>query len=92
MTQQKIVDGSKYLAEIEALKGLYEHLHTYHWERSVGHNHVVSQLSLLGIDHGKPNATELQTHIAKGNRQLFWEIRELINKRIEALQLEFKEL
>ena len=92
MTKQDVEIGAKYLAEISALQDVAKICSAYGWLRYCENNKIVSDLSLLGTDFGKPNASPLMTELAKGNREMFMKIEAIVNKRINELQLEFSKL
>jgi hypothetical protein len=92
MTKEKVEIGAKYLAEIKALNDVIKTCSAYGWIKLCEYNKVVDDLSLLGTDYGKPNATPLMTELAKGNRQMFSQMKEIVEKRIKALEEEFSQL
>ena len=92
MTSDKIKEGTAYLIELKALKEVKKICSAYGWKKIQEYDKVVSDLSVLGTDYGKPNATEVMTHLAKGNRKMFSEMGDIIEKRILVLEKEFSEL
>lgn len=92
MTEEQIKIGAEYLAEIKSLNELGGILNTYRWGLLKEYGEITSGLNLLGTDHGKPNATKLQTTFGYGNRKLFSDIKDLIDVRVKELENDFKEL
>jgi hypothetical protein len=92
MERNKLEDGLTYIAEIDALKKLSRQLETYHYERWQANKDLKDRISLLGTDYGKPNATELGTKIAQGNRSMLYEMKKIVDERIKAVEEEFKAL
>ena len=92
MTTEKLEKATEYLINIKALKEVSKICSAYGWKKIQEYDGVKSQLSVLGTDYGKPNASEIMTHISKGNRKMFSEIEEIVKKRIKILEKEFDEL
>lgn len=92
MTKQDVEIGAKYLAEIDALQDVSKICSAYGWQKHCENEKIVNNLSVLGTDFGKPNATVLMTELAKGNRQMFLEMEKIVRKRIDILKKEFESL
>lgn len=92
MTTEKLEKATEYLINIKALKEVSKICSAYGWKKIQEYDGVKSQLSVLGTDYGKPNASETMTHISQGNRKMFSEMEEIVNKRIKILEKEFEDL
>lgn len=92
MTEEKIKLSLAYVSEIKSLKAVMEICEAYQWTKHCEHNDKCNKLSLLGTDYGKPNATEIATKFAKGNREMFSKMRDIVDERIKEIQTEFDKL
>lgn len=92
MTTEKLEKGAYLLIEIKALKDVVGICSAQGWKTAITYKDVKSNLSVLGTDYGKPNATELMTEVAQKNRKMFSEMSDIVNKRIEELEKQFEEL
>ena len=92
MTKNNVELGVKYLAEIDALQGVADMCSAYGWKKHCENERITNKVSTLGKDFGKPNADDLMTELAKGNRIMFEEMRDIVNLRINNLLIEFSKL
>lgn len=92
MTLEKIEKSTEYLINIKALKEVAKICSAYGWKQIQKYDNFKNELSVLGTDYGKPNATETTTYIAQGNRKMFSDIEKIVNDRIKVLEEEFDKL
>lgn len=92
MTVDKLEVGTEYLINLKALKEVSQICSAYGWKKIQNYDGVKSELFVLGTDYGKPNASKTMTHISQGNRKMFFEMEEIVRKRIEVLEKEFEKL
>ncbi len=92
MTTDKLEIGTEYLINLKALKEVAKICSAYGWKKIQEYDNVKSSLSVLGTDYGKPNASEIMTHISQGNRKMFADMEKIVNERIKVLEKEFDEL